>query len=312
VQIGHGVLSSENIGPRPDGVAPNFILDVPRASAGAALGAYVGYGWTFGDVYLGGEIDSDLTTSNWNIERDPEGRMISSARRGGFAASIRAGYVVNDAFLVYAQAGAVNGVFRTDYQESGSRVVQDQTLAGWQFGVGVEVPLSNDLHVRFDYTHSEFDSYQIDSANGTDSLDPEENLFRTVMENGKMCASRIEVKTIRGAILAGVAVAALTTLTPDWAGAQGHGRGEAAAGAGHGGAVAGHGGTGGASGGQGGRSMESILSEEDDSEDGPDWAGERGGNPDRGVDNVGQGGRAEDKGGRPEGVGGGDEDSDRP
>jgi opacity protein-like surface antigen len=181
IQIGHAVLSSDNVGPRPDGVAPNFTLDVPRASAGAALGAYIGYGWTFGDVYLGGEVDGDLTTSNWNIERDPDGRIISSDRRRGIGASIRAGYVVNDAFLVYARAGVVNGVFRTDYEEGASKISQEDSLAGWQFGAGVEVPLSDDLHVRFDYTHSEFESYEVDYGNGIDSFDPEENLFRVGM-----------------------------------------------------------------------------------------------------------------------------------
>jgi hypothetical protein len=127
-----------------------------------------------------------------------------------------------------------------------------------------------------------------------------------------MTISRLGTKTVRGAILAGVAVAALTALSPDWAVAQGQGHGGESAGAGQGGAGSGNRGKGGASDGQGGRSMESILDEEDDGEDTPDWAGERGGNPERGTDNVGQGGRAEDKGGRPEGVGGGDEDSDRP
>ncbi len=58
--------------------------------------------------------------------------------------------------------------------------------------------------------------------------------------------------------------------------------------------------------------MDDILGEEDDGEDTPDWAGERGGQPDRGADTAGQGGRPEGTGGRPAGVGGGDEDSDRP
>ena len=178
VQIGHGVLSTDNVGPRPNAGATSFILDVPRASGGAALGAYLGYGWMFSDVYFGGEVDGDLTSSNWNIERDPDGRIISSDRRGGIAASVRAGYVVDDSFLVYARAGAVKGFFRTDYEQGGSKISQDDSLAGWQFGVGVEVPLKDELHVRFDYTHSEFDSYKVDYANGTDSFDPEENLFR--------------------------------------------------------------------------------------------------------------------------------------
>ncbi len=134
------------------------------------------------------------------------------------------------------------------------------------------------------------------------------------METVNNMTSDLGTKTVRRAILAGVAVVALTALSPDWASAQGQGQGGQSAGAQQGGAGAGTGnrGKGGAAGGQGGRSMDSILEEDDDSEDTPDWAGERGGKPDRGADNVGQGGRAADKGGRPQGKGGGDEDSDRP
>ena len=134
------------------------------------------------------------------------------------------------------------------------------------------------------------------------------------METVNNMTSDLGTKTVRRAILAGVAVVALTALSPDWASAQGQGQGGQSAGAQQGGAGAGTGnrGKGGAASGQGGRSMDSILEEDDDSEDTPDWAGERGGKPDRGADNVGQGGRAADKGGRPEGKGGGDEDSDRP
>jgi hypothetical protein len=69
VQIGQSVLASRNVGPHPDTDAPDFILDVPRASSGAAVGAYVGYGWTLGNVRLGGEMDADLTSTYWIIDR---------------------------------------------------------------------------------------------------------------------------------------------------------------------------------------------------------------------------------------------------
>lgn len=121
--------------------------------------------------------------------------------------------------------------------------------------------------------------------------------------------------SLRGVILAGAAAAALVTLPAEWAGAQGQGQGGASAGAGQGGMGGGDRGQRGGSAGQGGgRDLGGILADdgEDDGDDTPDWAGERGGNPDRGADTVGQGGRPADTGGRPPGVGGGDADSDRP
>ncbi|WP_299360832.1 outer membrane beta-barrel protein [uncultured Paracoccus sp.] len=178
VQLGHSVLSTLNAGPRPEGGETRFDLEVPRASGGGVLGAYLGYGRTTGRIYLGGEIDGDLTTSNWNIERDPDGRIISSDRQGGIGASLRAGYVLNDAFLVYARAGVVSGSFKTDYDESRSEISQDDTLSGWRVGLGVEVPLTDDLNVRFDYTHADYEDYQVTYGGSTDRFDPEENLFR--------------------------------------------------------------------------------------------------------------------------------------
>lgn len=144
------------------------------------------------------------------------------------------------------------------------------------------------------------------------------------------------ILSAKAAMLAGVAAGALFIASGDFAHAQGQGQGgggsESSGGGGNsdsgsgggGGSDSGSGGSGSGGSqdsgqrGSGGRSdaptsaADEADDGEDDGDDRPDFAGQRGGDPDKGSTPSGDSGRPEDKGGRPEGVGGGDEDSDRP
>lgn len=121
--------------------------------------------------------------------------------------------------------------------------------------------------------------------------------------------------SVKSAMFAGVAAAALTLGSVDFADAQGKGQGggseTSGGGSGSGGGSQGGSGSdgGGSGSGSGGGGSGAGSDGEGGSQGGggaPDNAG--GGSADDGADS----GRPEDKGGRPEGVGGGDEDSDRP
>ena len=130
--------------------------------------------------------------------------------------------------------------------------------------------------------------------------------------------------SVKSALLAGVAGGALALASVDFVAAQGQGQGsggsESAGGSsgasggasGTGGSDAGQQGSGGTAGGSRNDAPSGDGEEDDDGDDTPDFAGEKGGNPDRGSTPTSDPGRPEDQGGQPEGVGGGDEDSDRP
>jgi hypothetical protein len=145
------------------------------------------------------------------------------------------------------------------------------------------------------------------------------------------------ILSAKAAMLAGVAAGALFITSGDFAHAQGQGQGgggSESSGGGGGNSDSGSGGGGnsdsgsGGSGsgvnqdpgqrGSGGRSdaptsaADEADDGEDDGDDRPDFAGQRGGDPDKGSTPSADSGRPEDKGGRPDGVGGGDQDSDRP
>lgn len=177
IQVGHEVLTTDNSGARTR-PTPAFVLDATRAGQGFTGGLFVGYGATFGDFYLGGEIDVDYATTNWNIERDPNGRIYSVEKRGSVGGSLRAGYVLNDAVLMYFRGGVVGTRFENEYSDRGPAVTPSKTLAGLRLGGGIEFAATEDTRLRLDYTHTIYPDYTVSYGTGTDRFDSSENLFR--------------------------------------------------------------------------------------------------------------------------------------
>ncbi len=179
VQVGHGTLVSRNIGPRPNAAAPNFVLDVTRAGQGLTGGLFAGYGHTFGDLYLGVEGEVELSNANWNIERDPTGRIYSVEKKELVGGAVRAGYVLNDSVLLYLRGGVVGTDFQNEYRTGGGGVVdQSEFQVGARYGGGVEFALDETFRMRLDYTRSAYPGYTVTYGGGADTFDNDENLFR--------------------------------------------------------------------------------------------------------------------------------------
>ena len=178
VQLGHGSLQSDNVGPRVSGSGVPFTLDATRAGQGFTGGLFAGYGVQANDFYIGGEAEVELSSADWNIERSPEGRVYSIEKVGTIGAGLRVGYVLNDSVLLYGRAGLVRSKFDLDYSYSGNVVDQSKTLDGVRLGGGIEFAISDKMHARLDYTQTEYDSNSIDYNLGVDQFDTTERLFR--------------------------------------------------------------------------------------------------------------------------------------
>ena len=174
LQAGHGALTSDNSGPRSGGV----ILMANRAGQGVTGGIFAGYGHTFGPIYLGAEIEAELSSTNWNIERELTGRIYSVEKKQSYGASVRLGYVLNDAFLVYGRAGAVRTQFNTDYEVGANYVTPENTQSGTRYGGGIETAAGENLRLRFDYTYTDYGDYLVDYNSNIDRFKNTENLFR--------------------------------------------------------------------------------------------------------------------------------------
>jgi hypothetical protein len=118
-QGGHGAVIATNTGPRG---APSVTTVTDRGSTGLTGGLFAGYGDRMGALWLGGEVEAELSGASFNIERDPLGREVSVQKTATIGAAARIGYLVGDAVMLYARGGVVNSWFDTDYATGGNDV----------------------------------------------------------------------------------------------------------------------------------------------------------------------------------------------
>ena len=137
LQVGHGGLVTSNQGPRDEGNS----IDVTRASNGGLIGIYAGYGAVLGRAYLGIEAEGDVSAIDWNIERDPNGRIYSAQHDHSFGGAARAGVRVGGSALLYGRLGVVRTRFDVPYDTSGASVRSIETRTGLRYGGGIEIGL---------------------------------------------------------------------------------------------------------------------------------------------------------------------------
>jgi opacity protein-like surface antigen len=176
LQGGFGALISNNAGDRN----PPQTLQVKRAGSGATGGLLAGVGITFGPIYVGAEAEAELGNADWNIERDPNGRVYSVTKDYTLGASGRLGYIIHDNTLIYGRAGIADTRFKNRYfDEHGiNYVTPNLTKTGLRVGGGVEMPIASGMLVRLDYTWTRYGSYNVDYVTGIDFFRNQENLFR--------------------------------------------------------------------------------------------------------------------------------------
>lgn len=173
--LGFGGLDVELAGPRQAGSH----LTAQFGNDGSSGGLYAGYGVTHGRVFGGIEAEAEIAGTTFNLERRATGRQVEAEKRGAFGVGVRLGYLVNEAALVYGRAGAVATEFETDYAVGDNDIRQKDQVAGFRFGGGIELPATDHLFVRADYTYTLYDSYTVDlGAARTDRFEPTESLFR--------------------------------------------------------------------------------------------------------------------------------------
>lgn len=175
LQGGFGGLISQNAGDRNFGQT----LNAQRADFGATGGLFGGFGTTRGSFYAGAELEAEYSNADWNIKRDPNGRIYSVEKDHTVGGTARLGYIFNSNTLVYGRVGYVWTQFQNKYNdEHGVNFVAPRvTRGGLRYGGGVELPIDK-MRLRFDYTWTRYDGYRVDYVTGEDSFRNSENLFR--------------------------------------------------------------------------------------------------------------------------------------
>ena len=153
-------------------------VDIQRSSHGPVLGAVAGWGATWNRFYGGIEAEADFGDINWNIERDPNGRVYSAQHEYSFGGAIRAGWLISDSALLYARAGAVRTHFDIPYATTNRSVRSRETETGYRLGGGLEIGVGGRVRLRLDYTMTDYGRYDVVYGQNSDSFEHSESLLR--------------------------------------------------------------------------------------------------------------------------------------
>lgn len=173
VQAVHGALGSATQGTHQDnGVTSGFQGDF-AAMSGLSLGGFVGYGVTYNKWYFAVEAEADSSDTDWTHIREPGGRDFSVEKKGSYGVGARLGYVLDNGSLLYMRGSKVKTKFNTDWSKGGNpavrldnKVERDDNVWGSRLGVGVEVPVTDHVSMRFDYTRTNYDDYSFVTEHG--------------------------------------------------------------------------------------------------------------------------------------------------
>ncbi|HUW27407.1 MAG TPA: outer membrane beta-barrel protein [Sulfuriferula sp.] len=185
-QAGYGSLMTEAFSTRSGGGGTDE-MDMGK-QGGVTEGLFAGYGWMLNRWYYGLELEAEDSNASWYHQKvKGDARTMSLEKNRGYGASLRGGYAL-DGGLLYGRLGLVRTNFHTyetenQYAATGA-YNQDQTLNGTRYGVGVDIPASERLFVRMDYSYTHYGNYDASyqtsagGATSTDKFDNAESLFR--------------------------------------------------------------------------------------------------------------------------------------
>lgn len=175
-QVGHAAMAANYGGPRGPGQDGTF-LETGLVANAPAWRLFGGYGHVFGRFYLGAELEVETADSELKFTREVNRRSIRVTRDKAAGLSARLGYVNDSKSMIFTRLGAMRSEFHTDYSFQDVSVNYDNTLTGFQAGLGVEVPLSKYLAWRMDYTWRDYPDNEIDYELASDNVHIDESVF---------------------------------------------------------------------------------------------------------------------------------------
>lgn len=171
---GHATLANELTGTHNDGGSTpgTFSFSGDFADSGFSGGFFAGYGRSWGQLYVGLEADAEASNFGWGHVRvagqGGGGRDFAAEKRAGYGGSLRLGYVFGNGSLLYGRVGAVRTRFNTVYSKGA--IDRSDRLDGVRFGLGAEIPASENAFVRMDYSYTHYDD-PVDFVTPTNRVD---------------------------------------------------------------------------------------------------------------------------------------------
>ena len=181
-QLGRDTLNLHTQGGRDQGTDSGEFSD-----SGAGGGLFTGYGWSWNRWYAGLEAEyADGNASIHHSKSKAGSRTLDLDRNSSYGLAVRAGYQLPAGTLLYGRLGKVRTNFDA-YTTVNSRPEdafdEQRTEDGLRYGIGTDIPLSEHLFVRLDYSlteYDDFDAHIVDSSDvtQTESFSPKDSLFR--------------------------------------------------------------------------------------------------------------------------------------
>ena len=138
-----------------------------QSATGAGVGLEAGYGWRNGPNYLGVEADGTLSTTHGSVDSALGTTKYENHQQASLA--VEPGVVIgNDQALLYGRAGwavADGKISSTNYPAG------DRTLNGPLLGVGVAVPVAQNVDAKLGYDHTWFEKETLGGSQITPSED---------------------------------------------------------------------------------------------------------------------------------------------
>lgn len=183
IGLGHSTLLTNNVG-QGRGSAEDETLVVDRAGDGGNISLITGYGGRICDdwpIYLGAEGFVEFSNSEWNIKREPSRRDYSLQKKYALGGLVRLGYLIENTALFYVQGGPVWGNFDLDYNFPAATdgpidIDRNFTDLGIRFGGGIEVPVSDRMFLRLDYTYTDYGTRSFSIPSGDERFETAESL----------------------------------------------------------------------------------------------------------------------------------------
>lgn len=129
---------------------------------GGVVNVYGGYGALVNkNIYLGGEILANTTTGVVEaVKSSSDNSSLKFRTKYTYGASILPGYMLTDNTMVYARVGIVKTKFNV---KSDLETIEDEsentTVAGGQFGLGMQTKVARNMDLRGEYVYTNYNSF---------------------------------------------------------------------------------------------------------------------------------------------------------
>lgn len=183
-----GVVTTGSVmtGPRNfAGPNPQNYYEGPMMDMDGLGGFYTGFGRVLdNNIYLGAELNVSKGGPEWTLVSAPNGRIERVERESAWGLSAIGGYALDDDAMIYGRAGYERATYDglLIYDTRSRTTVQSDNQRGLRFGGGVDVNLGDNWHLRYDYSHVNYNDFPLFWAtpgrpNRHDVIDPSEDLF---------------------------------------------------------------------------------------------------------------------------------------